>query len=113
MYATASVLFSSIILECPHLLVRNDTEDNQVYLYPPMVETELTDTSEGILLVNCSSSGWPTPIITWSVDVQGNRSSIYNFPNYNVTENGQVSLWSCCNASYAAEPLCVPVFIYT
>ena len=92
MYTTGLVLFCSIILDCPHLLVRNNTEDNEVYLWPPMVETELTDTSKGVLLVNCSSSGWPPPIITWSVDVQGNRSSVHNFPNYNVTENGQVSL---------------------
>lgn len=82
-------------IDCPYLLVPNDTSGEQLYIHPQLVETELNATSVGVLTVNCNSSGWPPPLISWSLRSHGNITSIYDFPNYNVTENGQVSLWSC------------------
>lgn len=87
--------FLLFILDSPHLLVKNETDIDDVYLYPRLVETELNETSEGMLTVNCTSTGWPTPRIDWIVDISGNLTSIYDHPNYNVTENGQVSPWIC------------------
>ena len=80
------------------MLVRNETVYNESYLYPYQVETELTDTSKGILTVNCTSTGWPTPRIDWIVDIstRGIVTRSYNLPNYNVTENGQVSTFINC-----------------
>ena len=96
-------LFLSIIA-CPHLVARNETVNNELYLYPHHVVTELTDTSRGILTVNCTNSGWPTPRIDWIVDIpdRGIVTRSYELPNYNVTENGQVSLLHCrqCHACY-------------
>ena len=85
-------LFYSLI-ECPYLLVENDTIDGEVYIHPELVQTELNATSVGVLTVNCTNSGWPPPRVSWYLSSNGNMTSVYNFPNYNVTENGQVSLW--------------------
>ena len=82
-------VYSPIV--CPYLVVRNDTKGGDVYIYPEEVETQLNATSTGTLTVNCTSGGWPPPTISWMV----NDVSIYDFPYYNVTENGQVSLWNC------------------
>ena len=88
-------------LECPRLLVRNETVNNELYLYPHQVETELTATSKGTLTVNCTSSGWPTPRIDWDADIPARDivTTSYNLPNYNVTANGQVrsfiNCWQC------------------
>lgn len=86
------ILYSPI--DCPHLLVENDTSGGELYILPQKVETELNATCVGVLTVNCTSSGFPTPLTSWSLVSHGNVTSVYDFPNYNVTENGQVSLWS-------------------
>ena len=102
-------------IECPHLLVRNETVNNELYLYPRQVETELTATSKGTLTVNCTSSGWPTPRIDWIVDIpaRGIVTRSYNLPNYNVTANGQVSIfincWQCHVVQLIGE-MCLPVY---
>ena len=93
--------------------MRNETKHNESYLYPKNVETELTDNSTGILTVNCTSSGWPTPRIDWIVAIRGIVRRSYELPNYNVTENGQVSLLHDRHAASAMQIcMCISIYIY-
>ena len=103
--------FLLFILDSPHLLVKNETDNDDVYIYPRLVETELNSTSEGMLTVNCTSTGWPTPRIDWIVDISGNLTSIYDHPNYNVTENGQVSPWIMHVMLCSAAWMCLTVYL--
>ena len=95
--------------------MRNATCNNESCLDPPCVETELTDNSTGILTVNCTSSGWPTPRIDWIVAIRDIVRRSYELPNYNVTENGQVSLLHGRHAASAVQIctcICIYLYIY-